>query len=84
VRQQEYERSVRMGHENAEVIDLVRDHCRLARVEAVHGNSMVGEALGIPMGLLEVRCEHASPAASQGHNLLPIVAHLSRPAESDH
>lgn len=62
-----------MGHENAEVIDLVRDHCRLARVEAVHGNSVVGEALGVPMGLLELRCEHASPAVRQGHNLLPIA-----------
>lgn len=34
------------------------------------GNSRVGSTLGLPMGLMEVRCEHAAPPRRQGHQAL--------------
>ncbi len=62
-----------MGRANAEAIELTRRHCRHARIEAVGGNSMVGSMLGLPMGLLEVRCEHAAPPRTQGHRALELA-----------
>ena len=56
-----------MGRDNLEVIELTHRHCRHARIELVNGNSPVGGALDLPMGLMEVRCEHASPHHVQGH-----------------
>src|ERR1700691_4999258 len=63
-------RAVDMGRANAEAIELTRRHCRHARIEQVGGNSFVGNALGLPMGLMEVRCEHAQPPQTQGHQAL--------------
>lgn len=74
----QFDESVSMGRANVEAIELVRRHCRHARVQLVHGNSMVGEALGLPMGLLEVRCEHAPPATSYGHVALQLVVEFYR------
>ncbi len=62
-----------MGKANAEAIELMRRHCRHARIEAVGGNSFVGSLLGLPMGALEVRCEHASPPRTQGHQALELA-----------
>jgi hypothetical protein len=39
----------------------------------VGGNSFVGNALGLPMGLMEVRCEHAAPPRSQGPQALELA-----------
>lgn len=65
--EQEYGEAVAMGQDNLEVIELTRRHCRHARVELVNGNSFVGNSLGLPMGIIEVRCEHAPPPRIQGH-----------------
>jgi hypothetical protein len=73
VREDEYDKAVQMGRTNAEAIELTRRHCRHARVELVGGNSFVGNALGLPMGLLEVRCEHAAPPRTQGHQALELA-----------
>ncbi len=62
-----------MGRSNIEAIELTRHHCRHARVELVGGNSLVGNALGLPMGLMEVRCEHAAPPRTQGHQALELA-----------
>ena len=62
-----------MGRANVEAIELTRRHCRHARVELVDGNSYVGTMVGLPMGLLEVRCEHAPPPLTQGHNALELA-----------
>ena len=62
-----------MGRANAEAVELTRRHCRHARIEQVGGNSFVGNALGLPMGLMEVRCEHAQPPRTQGHQALDLA-----------
>jgi hypothetical protein len=62
-----------MGRANAEAVELTRRHCRHARIEQVGGNSFVGNALGLPLGLMEVRCEHAHPPRTQGHQALDLA-----------
>lgn len=64
----EYLEMVALGEDNLHVVELTRRHCGHARIEFVHGNSIVGDALGLPMGRLEVRCEHAPPPRSQSHH----------------
>ena len=66
----EFDDAVARGRANADAIELTRRHCSHARIEPVHGNSMAGTMLGLPMGLLEVRCEHAPPPRTQGHQAL--------------
>jgi hypothetical protein len=39
----------------------------------VGGNSPVGSMYDLPMGLLEVRCEHAPPPRVQGHQALELA-----------
>src|SRR5262249_22827245 len=56
-----------------DAINLTRHHCRHARIEFVGGNSPVGSALGLPMGLLEVRCEYAPPPRRQGYQALELA-----------
>jgi hypothetical protein len=75
VRQEEYGEAVTMGQTNVEAIDLMRrhSHCRHDRIELVGGNTFVGNALGLPMGLMEVRCEHAPPSGRQGHQALELA-----------
>jgi hypothetical protein len=70
---QEFDDAVEMGRVNAEAIELTRRHCRHARIEQVGGNSMVGAMIGLPMGLLEVRCEHAPPPRTQSHRALELA-----------
>ena len=62
-----------MGRANVDAIELTRRHCRHARIDLVSGNSYVGSMVGLPMGLLEVRCEHAPPPQTQGHNALELA-----------
>ena len=62
-----------MGRANLEAIELTRRHCSNARIELVGGNSPVGSMYGLPMGLLEVRCEHAPPPRAQGHQALELA-----------
>lgn len=62
-----------MGRANVEAIKLTRRHCRHARIEMVGGNSPVGSMYDLPMGLLEVRCEHAPPPRVQGHQALELA-----------
>src|SRR6201995_734208 len=73
MRRNEFDEAVAVGRANEEVIELARRHCRHARIELVGGNSMVGSMLGLPMGRLEVRCEHAAPPRTQEHQALEIA-----------
>ena len=73
VRQDEYDQAIEMGRTNVDAIDLTRRHCWHARIELVGGNSPVGDALRLPMGLMEVRCEHAAPPRTQGHQALELA-----------
>src|SRR5690606_18865239 len=52
--------AVDLGRANAEAIELTRRHCR-KRLQLVHGNSLAGLMLGVPIGMFEMRCEHAPP-----------------------
>lgn len=70
---EEFGEAVEMGRANVQAIELTRRHCRHARIEFVGGNSFVGSMLGLPMGLLEVRCEHARPPLTQGHQALELA-----------
>jgi hypothetical protein len=70
---QEFDDAVAMGRADAEAIELTRRHCRHARIEPVAGISMVGSLMGLPMGLLEVRCEHAPPPRTQSHHALELA-----------
>lgn len=62
-----------MGQTNVDAIELMRRHCRHGRIGLVGGNSPVGNALGLPMGLMEVRCEHAPPSGRQAHQALELA-----------
>jgi hypothetical protein len=73
VRIKEFDEAVERGRANAEAIELTRRYCRHARIQPVGGNSMVGTMMGLPMGLLEVRCEHAPPPRTQGHDALGLA-----------
>jgi hypothetical protein len=68
-----FDEGVDIGRANVEAIELTRRHCRHARIDLVGGNSYVGTMMGLPMGLLEVRCEHAPPPRIQGHNALELA-----------
>ena len=78
MRQDYFQDSVEKGRANVEGIELVRRHCLHARIEMVEGNSMVGSMLGIPMGLLEVRCKHAPPPTSASHRVLDLAVEFYR------
>ena len=73
MRQEEFDHAVETGHANADAVELMRRHCRHARIELVSGNSFVGNALGLPMGLMEVRCEHAPPSGRQALQALELA-----------
>src|SRR5258708_35318562 len=62
-----------LGGAHEEAIELTRRPCRHARNEAVPGNSWVGSTPGLPMGPVEVRCEHAPPPLAQGHQALELA-----------
>lgn len=78
MRKGQFDEHVAMGHLNARTIELVRRHCQHGRVEFVSGNSPVGEALGLPMGMLQIRCKHAPPPTWSGHNALELATEFYR------
>ncbi len=64
---------VALGRRNNEAREYIRRHCRHARVEQPMGNSPVGRALGLTLGLLEIRCEHAPAPKQLGHDALNLA-----------
>ena len=78
VREDEFAAAVQMGRDNAEMIDLIRHHCSHARVVMPSGNSPVGQAYGLPMGSLEIRCEHAPPPRTSGHRMRDLAIEFYR------
>jgi hypothetical protein len=65
VQTDEYGEAVALGRDNREVAELTRCRGRRARTELVNGNSRVGEALGLPMGLLEVLDRLGKPSGQE-------------------
>ena len=63
---------------NHEAIELTRAHCRHARIEMPYGNSPAGAAMGWPLGVMEVRCEHAAPPRRQSHNAMELAVAFYR------
>jgi len=78
VREDELAQFVKLGQDNAGAIDLVRRHCRHARVEMPDGNSPVGSTCNLPMGRLEVRCGFASAPRISGHRALELAVEFYR------
>jgi len=78
VREDEFARYVQLGRDNADAIELVRRHCRHARVEMPAGNSWVGSRYDLPMGRLEVRCQYASAPRTSGHRALELAVEFYR------
>ncbi|PZS09136.1 MAG: hypothetical protein DLM64_11120 [Solirubrobacterales bacterium] len=73
MRRQEFDEALGLGRATEKAIELTRRHCRHARIEAVGGNSWVGSMLGLPMGPVQVRCEHAPPPLTEGHQALELA-----------
>jgi len=73
MRRQDFDQAVATGEANLDAAELTRRHCGHARIELAGGNSRVGDMLGLPMGLLQVRCEHAPPPPRQGHAALDLA-----------
>lgn len=67
-----------LARANDEAIELTRAHCRHARIEMPYGNSPVGAAMGWPLGVMEVRCEHAAPPRRQSHNAMELAVAFYR------
>src|SRR5450631_902977 len=78
MREDEFAAAVQMGRDNKEAADLIRRHCSHARIVMPSGNSEVGEAYGLPMGSLEMRCEHAPPPRTSGHVLAELAIDFYR------
>jgi hypothetical protein len=67
-----------LGRANLEAVELIREHCRHARVWMPHGNSTTGQLTGMPLAAMEVRCEHAAPTNRQSINLIEIAVDYYR------
>jgi hypothetical protein len=78
VREQEFEETAALGVANAEAIELTRRHCRNARLTLLGGNSYGGSLLGVPLGLFEIRCEHAPPPRVQSPRATDLAIEFYR------
>ena len=67
-----------LARANHEAIELTRAHCRHARIEMPYGNSPAGAAMGWPLAVMEVRCEHAAPPRRQSHNAMELAVAFYR------
>lgn len=76
----EIEETEALGRRNQEIIDLVSQHCRNARVEkSPHfGEGMIEQLTGLPIGGREVKCPHASNPSFAGMDLEQIAADFFR------
>ena len=76
----EIEETEALGRRNQEIIDLVGQHCRNARVEkSPHfGEGMIEQLTGLPIGGREVKCPHASNPSFAGMDLEQIAADFYR------
>ena len=70
------EQALELGRQNAEAIELVRQHCANARVEH-HPMGRIGmleQMTGLPIGMKTIRCEHApKPPDFAGAEFLPVA-----------
>jgi hypothetical protein len=54
-----------MGERTHRAVTLMANHCSHGSVEVPGGTSMLGQMIGLPIGMVQVRCEHAqSPTVS--------------------
>jgi hypothetical protein len=52
----EFARHLELGHENARIIELARNHCRHMRFVEVGGRGMLEEESGLPLNMRRVQC----------------------------
>ena len=74
----EFAEAVQRGRANAQAIELTRAHCRHARVTMPSGNSPVGDMYGLPLALMEIRCQHAPPPQRLSHNAFTLAVDFYR------
>jgi hypothetical protein len=65
------------GHANAKAIELTRAHCRHARFTMVSGSPMMAP-VGLPLGRMEIRCEHAAPPRTQSYDAMALATEFYR------
>jgi hypothetical protein len=70
--------AVDRGRANAKAIELTSAHCRHARVTMVSGNSTIGAAVDLPLGRMEIRCEHAPPPRTQSYDAMALATEFYR------
>lgn len=70
----------RIGERNVEIIRLVTNHCRHARVELspLMGQGLAEGWLGLPVNGRELRCEHARHPSSAGMQLESVAVGFYR------
>jgi hypothetical protein len=62
-----------MGQTNLRAQELLKNHCRNGRLELPNGTSPLGEMLGLPIGMIQVRCPHAPRSSSMSSHGLDLA-----------
>lgn len=74
----EYAAAIRLGERTARAQELMANHCSHGRV-ALHGSSSpLGQIVGLPIGMVEVRCEHAPAPSSMAMDGLALAVEFYR------
>lgn len=73
MRLEHIEEAVETGRSNQKAIALLANHCSHARVELRGGTSMLGQMYGLPIGLAEIRCDHASGQHTMAHQIMDLA-----------
>lgn len=73
MRRDDIEEAVELGRTNQRAIMLLKNHCGHARVELPNGTSMVGEMYDLPIGMADVRCEHARGSRTMAMQVMDLA-----------
>jgi hypothetical protein len=66
-------RAIRIGEDNAAIIELYRNFCAHLEVERFGGTGMVEIETGLPIGSRSFKCQHASAGGMAGMDLRMIA-----------
>lgn len=75
---EEYASAIRVGQRTLYAQDLMANHCSHGRVQLHGSSSMVGQMVGLPIGLVEVRCAHAPAPQSMQMDGLALAVEFYR------
>lgn len=68
-----FKAAIRSGYEHLHAKELLADYCRNGEVVLDGGTSAVGAALGLPIGMTRVRCDHAPPSGAMSMHPLDLA-----------